>query len=102
MKEKKIVQKEFLDKKSKYAHIGWILGIVAICTSIISVGVLVAIPGIVFSVLGFKTPSPVYYRKARLGMILSIVAIVIGLAVAIAGGIVLNDWIQHVQGKPGL
>lgn len=99
--KKQNVQKEFLDKKSKYARVGWILGIVAICTSIISVGALVAIPGIVFSVLGFKTPSPVYYRKARTGLILSIIAIVIGVTLAVVGGYFLAKWVYEFGGKPG-
>lgn len=100
MKQKKTDQKQFLDKKSKFAKVGFILGVVAIATSILGIGGIVAIPGIVFSALGFKTPSPEYYRKARNGLILAIIGLVIAVVVCAVGGYHLAKLIYEFGGHP--
>ncbi|MCQ3907573.1 MAG: hypothetical protein MJ219_02245 [Mycoplasmoidaceae bacterium] len=100
MTQKKIDRKQSIDKKSKFAKVGFILGIVAIATSVLGIGGLVAIPGIVFSVLGFKTPHPEYYRKARNGLIFSIVAIAVAIIVCSVGGYYLAKFVYEFIGKP--
>ena len=65
-----------------FAKVGFILGIITIAiapTFIFSVFALVTgQPGLVFSILGMRTKDVSAHKKAKVGMILSIIGLVIG------------------------
>ena len=78
-----------------------ILGIVAIATSILIVGGLVGIPGIVLSALGLKKANnPDMKKKAKIGLILSIIAVVIAFVVGVVGIYFITKFIYESWGHP--
>lgn len=97
-KEKTV--KPTVDKKAKFAKVGFILGIIAICTSIIFAGAIVGVPGIVFSALGSKSADPVGQKKSKIGMILSIIGVAIGVTLFFVFQFVILDLIYQQGGHP--
>ena len=65
-----------------FARIGFVLGIVsiALCWVPFLVGLSVGVNGIVFAALGFRTKDGYYRGKARVGLILSIIATAVSFA----------------------
>lgn len=98
---KPVVEKSKLEKKAKFAKTGYILGIVAICASIFMIGGLVGIPGIVFSAIGSKSPDPRAKKWSKIGLILSIIGLAIGITLFFVFEFVLIDIIYQWGGHPG-
>lgn len=88
------------DRKTKLAKVGYILGIVAIATSILLAGGVVGIPGIVFSAIGMKSTNQETSNKAKIGFILSIIAVAIALIIGFIGGYFLLKFIYEFGGHP--
>jgi len=58
-----------------FAKLGNILGIISIAGSIIMLGFITGVPGIVFSILGLR--SPINHDKAKKGLTMSIIGLVV-------------------------
>ncbi|MCH5156577.1 MAG: zinc-ribbon domain-containing protein [Clostridiales bacterium] len=76
-----IVEKKPARVWSILSKVGWIISIVAIATSWIPflLGFELGIPGIVLCCLGRKAKTDVAYRHFRIGLIMSIVAMVVSI-----------------------
>ncbi|MCQ2956440.1 MAG: hypothetical protein MJ233_00805 [Mycoplasmoidaceae bacterium] len=88
------------DRKAKLSTVGYILGIVAIATSLILAGGVVGIPGIVFSAIGMKSSNQEAASKAKIGLILSIIGVAIAMILGFVGGYFLLKFIFENGGHP--
>ncbi len=65
-----------------FAKVGFILGIITIASSVTFIfsvfALVIGEPGLVFSILGMRTKDAGSHTKAKVGMILSIIGLVIG------------------------
>ncbi len=73
-----------------FATIGYILGLLGFILSFITIGLEIAIPGLVFSILGKKTKDEEKYEKARKGFGFALAGIIIGFIASVILGIVLG------------
>ena len=72
-----------------FATVGYILGLVGFILSFFTVGLNIALPGLVFSIMGKNTTDKEKWEKANKGLKFAIAGIIIGTITSIILGIVL-------------
>mgnify|MGYP001569458730 CR=1 len=91
----------FSDIREKYAFAGLVFGCLSVISwTVIALGVVVSLAGILFSVAGFKSSHP---RPARIGLVLSVaggVATILYIVLIYAGIINYNYFTNEFWGIP--
>lgn len=83
-------EKEHKGPWNAFAKVGYILGILGFVLSFFAAGLNIAIPGLVFSILGKRASEDELKEKANKGFKFALAGIIIGAIVSIVLGIVLG------------